>query len=73
MVMKRRSAELVRMWKCLITGPVRANIGSRQPREPGAGRSALTRRLSRNDQVGGITLVKPWGNYPGERVGELPW
>ena len=20
-----------------------------------------------------ITLVKPWGNYPGERVGELPW
>ena len=43
-VMKRRSAELVRMWKCLITGSVRANIGSRQPGEPGAGRSALTRR-----------------------------
>ena len=42
--MKRRSAELVRMWKCLITGSVRANIGARQPGEPGAGRSALTRR-----------------------------
>ena len=32
----RLATNLVRMWKCLVTGPVRANIGSRQTGRAGS-------------------------------------